>query len=70
MSVLTDSTSLMEHAQLVLQANILIMTQTNVNVPQDFISLMELAPNVKMVGNTIQLPNVVSGKTHVMPTKF
>ena len=60
----------MVHVQLVLQVNILIMIQTNVNVLQDFTSLMELAPNVKMVGNTIQSPNVVSGKTHVMPTKF
>lgn len=70
MSVLTVSTSLKVLVQLVLQGNILIMTQTNVNVPQDFTSLMELAPNVKMVGNTIQLHNVVSGKTHVLPTKF
>lgn len=70
MSVLTVSTSLMVLVQLVLQGNILIMTQTNVNVPQDFTSLMEPAPNVKMVGNTIQLHNVVSGKTHVLPTKF
>lgn len=31
---------------------------------------MEPAPNVKMVGNTTQLHNVVSGKTHVLPTKF
>lgn len=70
MSVLTVSTSLTVLVQLVLQGNILIMTQTNVNVPQDFTSLMEPAPNVKMVGNTTQLHNVVSGKTHVLPTKF
>lgn len=60
----------MVHAKVVHQANISIMIPTSVNALLVSTWLMESVPNVKMDGNTIQSLNVVSGKTHVLPTKF